>query len=97
MTAMETTIATDEASRYLQQLCKHWSHRFEVTFTPEQGRVPFSADAVCTMQASQDVLKLRVEAPDAAEAERLADVVIRHLQRFAFRAPLEAPAWRTAA
>lgn len=96
MTTLETAIATPEASRYLQQLCKHWSHRFEVTFTPEQGRVPFNADAVCTMQATSDALQLSVAAPDAAEAARLAEVVVTHLQRFAFRAPLDVPAWRSA-
>lgn len=97
MHAIEATIPTDQASRYLQQLCKHWSHKFEVAFTPEQGRVPFSESAVCTMAATPDALNLRVEAPDAATAERLAGVVFEHLQRFAFRVPLEAPAWRAAA
>lgn len=96
MTAIETTIATPEARRYLLQLCKHWSHRFEVTFGPTQGWVPFADDKTCSMRATEDALSLRVEAPDASEAERLADVVIRHLQRFAFRVPLTVPEWRPA-
>lgn len=32
-------VPTAHASRYLQQLCKHWAHRFEVTFDPHQGRI----------------------------------------------------------
>jgi len=96
MTAIATDIPTDEASRYLQQLCKHWSHKFEVAFTPAEGRVPFPNGAVCTMSATADALKLRVEAADAAEATRMAGVVIEHLQRFAFRAPLVVPDWRAA-
>ena len=37
MPASETAIATASASRYLQQLCKHWSHKFAVQFTPQHG------------------------------------------------------------
>ncbi len=29
-------VPTKSASRYLQQLCKHWSHNLAVSFTPEQ-------------------------------------------------------------
>jgi hypothetical protein len=96
MHAIEGRIATAEASRYLQQLCKHWSHKFEVAFTPTEGRVPFPTGGVCTLQASADALNVRIEAEDAASTERLADVVFQHLQRFAFRAPLDAPRWSAA-
>lgn len=96
MHAIAAHIPTNEASRYLQQLCKHWSHKFEVTFTPSEGRVPFPNGATCTMSAASDALALRMEAADAAEAARMAEVVINHLQRFAFRAPLVVPDWRAA-
>lgn len=96
MHAIEADIPTNEASRYLQQLCKHWSHRFEVSFTPQEGRVPFSAENVCLLKASPEALQVRVEALDAAEAARLGDVVFRHLERFSFRDPLPAPTWRAA-
>lgn len=97
MHAIENAIPTNEASRFLQQLCKHWQHKFEVTFTPTEGRVPFSSGGVCTLNATPETLNLRIEAAGPEEAERLAGVVINHLQRFAFRAPLEVPAWRAAA
>ena len=96
MQAIATDIPTNDASRFLQQLCKHWSPKFEVTFTPSEGRVPFPNGATCTMSATSDALALRVEAADAAEAARMAEVVINHLQRFAFRAPLVVPDWRAA-
>ena len=96
MHAIEADIATPEASRYLQQLCKHWAHKFEVSFTPTEGLVPFDATSTCLMNASLDTLKLRIEADDEAKTARLADVVFKHLQRFAFRAPLPEPDWRAA-
>lgn len=94
MHTLETEIATPEASRYLQQLCKHWSHKFAVSFSPNEGRVPFSETSVCVMAASAETLTLRIEADEPATAARLAEVVFTHLQRFAFRAPLAPPSWR---
>lgn len=89
-------IATQHASRYLQQLCKHWSHRFDVTFTPKVGRIPFSDSAGCTLEAEESALALTITAEDEAGIERLERVVFDHLKRFAFREELQEPAWRLA-
>jgi len=79
---------TASASKYLQQLCKHWAHKLEVEFTAEQGRVRFP-DGLATMTAGPDALTVTVEAQDPATVERLKEVVATHLDRFAFReAPL---------
>jgi uncharacterized protein len=85
MPASHATITTASASRYLQQLCKHWSHKFSVEFTPEQGVIPFDATRVCRLDASPEELSLRIEAADDATVERMQGVVIDHLKRFAFR------------
>ena len=34
-------VPTASGSRYLQQLCKHWSHNLAVEFTPEHGTIVF--------------------------------------------------------
>lgn len=81
-------VPTVHGSRYLQQLCKHWAHKFDVTFRPEAGTIRFP-DSVATLTAADDRLDVRVEAPDAEGLARMQDVVARHLDRFAFRqAPL---------
>ena len=41
----EALVPTAHASRYLQQLCKHWEHNLQVEFTPENGTVIFPKDA----------------------------------------------------
>ena len=60
-------VSTANASRYLQQLCKHWSHKFNVTFDPCSGKIPFSDAAELTLKANGDVLSLRLD----ASADRL--------------------------
>lgn len=93
MPVSHATIQTASASRYLQQLCKHWSHKFAVEFTPEQGTIPFDDTRLCRLQASPDTLALTIEAADDATLERMQGVVIEHLKRFAFREDLGNVAW----
>lgn len=91
-------VPTAHASRYLQQLCKHWSHNLDVEFTPEHGRVVFPSDArgadypgpaTVTFDAVEGGLELRVDASSEAQLEGVKGAVERHLDRFAFReAPL---------
>jgi hypothetical protein len=91
-------VPTASASRYLQQLCKHWSHNLEVEFTAEAGTVKFPrdargadwpADGVVTMIAHPDTLECQIDASSAGQLEGLKGALSRHLDRFAFReAPL---------
>ncbi len=85
MIASETKVATEKASQYLQQLCKHWAHKFAVEFTPAHGVVPFPEDRRCVLDADAQSLSIRIEAPDDASLTRTQGVVIDHLKRFAFR------------
>lgn len=92
------TVPTASASRYLQQLCKHWSHNMAVEFDETNGRVVFPkdargadwpADGVFTMVAGPDALVCRIVASSLEQLEGLKGAVARHLDRFAFReAPL---------
>lgn len=79
---------TAGGSKYLQQLCKHWSHKFDVEFSKTRGQVRFPS-AVATLEASEDALLVSIETDDTESIERLKEVVANHLDRFAFReAPL---------
>lgn len=91
-------VPTTGASRYLQQLCKHWSHNLAVTFDAERGSVVFprdargaswAGDAVVTFVAAPDGLDCTIAASEPAQLDGLKGAVARHLDRFAFReAPL---------
>jgi uncharacterized protein len=90
----EALVPTDHASRYLQQLCKHWQHNLQVEFTPENGTVIFPkdargadhpGDAVATFNVAETGLDIRIDASSAEQLEGLKGAVERHLDRFAFR------------
>ncbi|MGH1355525.1 MAG: DUF2218 domain-containing protein [Thalassovita sp.] len=83
------TAATQSASRYLQQLCKHWGHKAAVEFTPESGDIRFESGNVLTLQAMPDQLDMQVSVPDDGDLAHFKDVVDRHIQRFAFREDLQ--------
>jgi len=87
-------VPTDKASRYLQQLCKHWQHNLTVDFTAAAGTVIFPkdargadwpGDATLTMTAHNDALECRIAASADGQLEALKGAVVRHLERFAFR------------
>jgi len=82
------TVATASGSRYLQQLCKHWSHRFPVEFDAEKGTVQMAAARV-VMTATPAELRVDLEVDTPDDLPRMQKVVSEHLDRFAFReAPL---------
>jgi hypothetical protein len=87
MPERRVAIPTAAASRYLQQLCKHWSHKFPVEFTPVHGQItlPFGA---CVLEADQEALTVSLSSADAANLPRFQEVVEEHIKRFAFRETL---------
>lgn len=94
MNSAIASIATTSASRYLQQLCKHWAHNLEVSFDASQGRVVFPKDArgadwpgdgVFSITATPEALECRIDASCDGQLQGLKGAVERHLNRFAFR------------
>lgn len=98
-------VPTAHGSKYLQQLCKHWTHNLAVEFDENHGRVVFPkdargadwpGDAVVRFDAVPDALNITIEASADGQRQGLKGAVERHLDRFAFR---EAPMtydWRDA-
>ena len=79
-------VPTAHASRYLQQLCKHWGHKYPVEFTPEHGRIEMSA-GVLVLDADPEALNLQLTT-GPEDLTRMQGVVAEHLQRFAFKETL---------
>ena len=81
------TVATENGSRYLQQLCKHWAHKFEVAFDATQGRIAMPEGRTVTLTATPSALEIALDAPEEATAQ-MRHVVDSHIARFAFREEL---------
>lgn len=88
MAKSTATVPTENGWKYLQQLCKHWSHKLEVELGEQRGIVTFGeAKAVMTCDASS--LTVTIDAVSPEVLARMQGVVSSHLDRFAFReAPL---------
>lgn len=93
MPISEARVVTAQGSRYLQQLCKHWSHKFTVDFTPARGTIDFGDGRACALDAADDALTLRATVPEGADVARFEGVIADHVKRFAFREELVF-AWR---
>lgn len=83
---------TEHASKYLQQLCKHFGHKVEATYDAERGEVALF-NGPCRMKAEPDLLVIEVEAGDEDALQRSREIVDNHLARFAFREEFSGMEW----
>ncbi|MEG8039391.1 DUF2218 domain-containing protein [Sphingomonas sp. LR60] len=89
MSVVVARVPTHSASRYLQQLAKHWSHKMEVSFSEQEARIAFPNGATLDLHADSETLDVRLAVPEEGDVARMKEVVASHLDRFAFReAPL---------
>ncbi|GAB4263792.1 MAG: DUF2218 domain-containing protein [Pararhodobacter sp.] len=86
------TFQTANASRYLQQLCKHFGHKLPVAFDETQGTITFPM-GTARLAATPEALVVDFTVDDPEARERARHVIDKHLQRFAFREGFEAMTW----
>ncbi len=84
MLGSHAIVPTASASRYLQQLCKHWGHKFEVEFDAQHGRVALPFGPV-ELKASDAALEVTCQIEGDGDLARMQQVVADHLNRFAHR------------
>lgn len=88
------SVPTQSASKYLQQVCKHWEHNLPVSFDASHGEITFAkdargadwpADALVTLDAEADMLVCTINASAEGQRDGLKGALERHIDRFAFR------------
>lgn len=80
-------VQTAHASRYMQQLAKHWGHKFETRLTAEDAEIALPM-GLCRLHAEADRLRVRLEGDADADMPRFQAVVADHLARFGHRETL---------
>ncbi|WP_105382974.1 DUF2218 domain-containing protein [Neorhizobium alkalisoli] len=84
---------TEHGGKYLVQLCKHFAHKLEVTYSETHGECRFSC-GTAVLDADPKGLKILAMAVDQEQLAETESVIERHLVRFAFRENLEALQWQ---
>lgn len=76
------TVATDNPSRLINRLCKHWSHKFPVRHDEREGEIELSI-GFCRLRAVESGLNVSLEAENPEQLQQLKQAVVDHLQRMA--------------
>lgn len=84
MVSASAKFETENASKYLTQLCKHFAHKVDVSYSEDHGECRFSC-GTAIMDAGKTGLSIVATAPDREQLLETQSVVERHLLRFAFR------------
>ncbi|WP_299669347.1 aldolase/citrate lyase family protein [uncultured Ruegeria sp.] len=78
-------MASTNGGRYLQQLCKHWSHKAVAKFDDTHGRISFADGKTLEMSAAKDHLAIVATTGPRGDLDHWKQVIEQHLLRFAFR------------
>ncbi len=84
---------TQFASKYLQQLCKHFAHKVKVEYDSQQGDVNFPFGKACLF-AQEGALIVHISAEDDDALAKARSVIDVHLKTFAFREDFDEMEWR---
>ena len=88
MPIAKASVPTANGAKYMQQLCKHWSHKLEVDLSEQEAWSSFRPQSP-SFEPGTDALSVTIESEEGEAVERMKGVVASHLDRFAFReAPL---------
>lgn len=88
-----TTLKTEHAAKYMTQLCKHFAHKIEVSYTEDHGECRFVC-GTALLDAREGELVMTAISPDDQQLAETQSVVERHLARFAFREEIPPLDWR---
>ena len=86
-------LETASGPKYLVQLCKHFAHKIEVSYSENHGECRFSC-GTGLLDADEKGLRIVAKAEDEQGLVDTQHVIESHLVRFAFREELQPLAWQ---
>ena len=94
MTIIVGHFATPNASKYLQQLCKHFGHKVDVEYDESAGLAALPCGPA-RMTATAEGLSVSIDLEDLDNRQKAQSIIDSHLERFAFREDFKAMNWTT--
>lgn len=88
MSSSIAAMASVNPGRLIRRLCKHWGHKFDVTYDEHHGEVPLPLGQ-CSMKADATVLTVKLTSDDAEALQKMEEIVAAHLVRMAHEETLE--------
>jgi hypothetical protein len=86
-------MATDRPERYAKQLAGHWARKGRAGEEDGATVIRFETGPVVVLRAEPGRLQIESSVPEGGDADRFAQVVKDHLERFGTREELEVR-WR---
>ena len=87
MLSSKARVETEHASKYLQQLCKHFAHKVQVDYDPHNAKVSFPFGP-CELEAVGGHLDMLCQAESEEGLSQMQSVLDQHLAKFAWREEL---------
>ena len=94
MSTATASVCIPTPARYLNRLAKHFEHRIAVQRDEQRTTLTFP-DGVCTLNATDTHLDIRIESSSAASVSRYQEVVTKHLKQVASQESFDVPWVRT--
>jgi hypothetical protein len=89
MNTRHGTMRTDRAERYAKQLAGHWARKGSAGEEDGATVIRFESGQVVVLRAAEGVLHVEASVPEGGDADRFAQVVKEHLERFGQREELD--------
>lgn len=86
------TFQTAHASKYLQQLCKHFAHKVDVSYDETTGEAALPP-GTAKLIASDTALTVMIDVADPDKIELAHHIIDSHLEKFAFREEFKSMDW----
>jgi hypothetical protein len=86
------TYKTENATKYIEQLCKHFAHKVSADFDGVSGRAVLPVGET-TLAATSDMLTVTIDLLEGTPVEHGKSIIDLHLVRFAHREGFEEMAW----
>lgn len=84
--------STQNAQKYMTQLCKHFGHKVPAEVEGDAGQVRFAA-GLAEMTSDDQALSVVLSGDSGEAVASLQEVIDSHLQRFAFREDFAGMEW----